>query len=122
AGDIGRPSRGLSELRRGGRTAQLEGGSVHDARADRDRDRLGPVVGAQLLEDALEVGLDRVGGDPELGRDLTGGRTVRQLLEDLASALGERSGPGLLADRLALVDERLGELWVDHRVALDGVA
>src|SRR5438105_1158950 len=61
----------LSEVERatsGGRTAQPQPRSVHDAGADRDRDGLGPVVGGQLLEDALEMGLDRVGGDPELGR------------------------------------------------------
>src|SRR5207245_2023139 len=114
----------LSQVERatsGGRTAQPQARSVHDAGADRDGNRLGPVVGAQLLEDALEMGLDRVGGDPELGSDLAGGRPVGHLLEDLALAFGQRRGLRLVADRLGLLDERLRELWVDHRVALDGV-
>ena len=45
----------------GGLRMSIGAVSVHDAEADGDRDRLCPVVRTQLLEDALEVGLDRMG-------------------------------------------------------------
>ncbi len=86
---------------------------MHDAGADRDRDRLGAVVRPELLEDALEVGLDGVRRDAQIARDLPGGGAVGHLLEDLPLAFGQRRGPGLVARGLGLLDEGLRELgWI----------
>src|SRR3990172_13288371 len=101
----------------------MRGRSVHDTAADRDRDRLRPIVGPELLEDPLQMRLYRVGGDAEVGRHLAGRGAVGHLLEDLALALGERGRAWFVAAGGArLLDERLRQLRMDDRVALDRVA
>src|SRR5262245_60503676 len=107
----------------GSRSTMGEGRLVDDAGADRDRDGLRAVVGAELLEDPLQVRLDRVRRDPEIRGDLASGGAVGHSLQDLSLALRERRRARLVGGRRPrLFDEGLGEVWVDHGVALDRVA
>src|SRR5205823_4319960 len=110
--------RGPTGLRRQG-----IGGSLNDAGADRDGDRLGAVVRPELFEDPFEMGLHRVRGDPEVARHLSRRGTVGHLLEDLPFPFRQRRR--LLALGFAeprLLDEGLRQLGMDHRVSLHGVA
>src|SRR2546426_1086072 len=70
-------------------------GLVNQARADRYCDGLRTVVGAELLEDALEMGLHGVRRDAEVARHLLGGGAVRALLGDLLFVASIPSMPGM---------------------------
>ena len=78
--------------------------SADETGADRDRDRLGAIVRAELLEDTLEVGLHRVRRDAELARDLPRGRAIGHLLQDLPFALRQGRRAGLIGRGLRLLD------------------
>src|SRR5437879_2565659 len=64
--------------------------SVDQSQPKRDVDGLSPVVGSQLLEDALEMRFHCVRRDAEMTGNLLGGVAVGDVLKDHGCAVGER--------------------------------
>jgi len=54
------------------------GGGADEAGAVGPHDGLGPIPDVELAQDALDVGLHRLGGRPELGGDLGVGQALGQ--------------------------------------------
>src|SRR5918996_738274 len=80
--------------------------------------RRGPVRGAELLEDVLEVGLHGVGGDVELLGDVAVGVAERQQLQHLDLPGGQGLGPAVaLLGLRQLLGQGHHELGVDDHVA-----
>src|SRR5918996_1216293 len=76
--------------------------------------RRGPVRGAELLEDVLEVGLHGVGGDVELLGDVAVGMAERQQLQHLDLPGGQGLGPAVaLLGLRQLLGQGHHELGVD---------